>query len=747
MAIIKFANGTQVNFNGNPTPQDVEEVANKIGINQQMATSKTATQTPTQPGFLQNLSRGIASPFVKAGELLSQGGQAFGSVLKAGGQSLAGNQKGAQETIKNAATKITTERAKPIQLFGGDINRIETPKQALGTAIELGAWFVPVGAAGQTAKTLTTGAKILKGIGQGAKIGVETGALMGAGQALQEDKNMIGGAIKGGLGGLVLGGVFGGAGAGISKLLQPVKTDLANYIGKALKPSFAGKTAEITSGKYYDDAIKAFETIVDNKSSIKLTDEAGTIVNKLPENRTELLQAIQDVKTSVFKKYNELAVSAGESGAKFNPNPIIADLTKVVDDVSYNPQIRKYAESMVSEMQELSGQTPEVVQSRIRDLNDSLGGFFAGRVDKAKARLDASVASKLNQQLDQLITNTTGNAYRPLRMEYSALKSIEKDVARQVAIELRKNQKGLLDFTDVFTGGDILAGVIDPTSLVRGLGGRGIKEVYKYLNDPNRYVKKIFNVIEKQKAKESKIIKPSIPKLNYNTKLLPAPKGNPSVYGTPLITPIPEKAMLPREINTPQIKKTVKTMYTKAPQTKAEIDSYAGNIANEFGGFVTETPLKKEDKVLYNIRNKYKGDTSRVTDIARNTIVAESNLISIYNKMLKDGSAVGKIIDHESDPLGYSGFNVRKTSSNGMQGEIQINTPDMIYAKEGREQAIKLLGKDVYNKMDAKYESSGGLGHKYYDEYVDAIYNGDISGADSIANISKNYYSGFKKGV
>ena len=33
MAIIQFDNGVKVEFNGNPTPKDVEEVANKLGIN------------------------------------------------------------------------------------------------------------------------------------------------------------------------------------------------------------------------------------------------------------------------------------------------------------------------------------------------------------------------------------------------------------------------------------------------------------------------------------------------------------------------------------------------------------------------------------------------------------------------------------------------------------------------------------------------------------------------------------------
>ena len=32
-------------------------------------------------------------------------------------------------------------------------------------------------------------------------------------------------------------------------------------------------------------------------------------------------------------------------------------------------------------------------------------------------------------------------------------------------------------------------------------------------------------------------------------------------------------------------------------------------------------PLKKQEKVIFNIKNKYNGDYSRVSDIARNTII------------------------------------------------------------------------------------------------------------------------------
>jgi nitroreductase len=55
MAKIKFANGVTVNFDGNPTPEDVEEVAQKMGLTQTAPQAATAQQ----PGFLKRMTREV----------------------------------------------------------------------------------------------------------------------------------------------------------------------------------------------------------------------------------------------------------------------------------------------------------------------------------------------------------------------------------------------------------------------------------------------------------------------------------------------------------------------------------------------------------------------------------------------------------------------------------------------------------------------------------------------------------------
>ena len=65
-------------------------------------------------------------------------------------------------------------------------------------------------------------------------------------------------------------------------------------------------------------------------------------------------------------------------------------------------------------------------------------------------------------------------------------------------IDARRNNKGLLDFTDVFSGYHIIRGVLtaEPVSVAAGIGSRVISAYYKMLNNPNRIVKNMFSDVE-----------------------------------------------------------------------------------------------------------------------------------------------------------------------------------------------------------------------------------------------------------
>jgi len=197
------------------------------------------------------------------------------------------------------------------------------------------------------------------------------------------------------------------------------------------------------------------------------------------------------------------------------------------------------------------------------------------------------------------------------------------------------------------------------------------------------------------------------------------------------------------------INKFIRDAYKKAPDTKYFIDRIATNISNKFkNSIVAKAPLKKEAKVRFNIANKYNGDYNRISDIARNTIVLNSqkDYGSAY-KILRANQYTTEIkrVSKNKDLLGYSGVNAKIIAPNRQLGEIQINTVDMIYAKEKKVDSYKILGKDLFSKMEEKYKGRGGKGHTYYDEWVKIRNNPEKDKERlSLEKESKKYYDYFR---
>jgi hypothetical protein len=179
-------------------------------------------------------------------------------------------------------------------------------------------------------------------------------------------------------------------------------------------------------------------------------------------------------------------------------------------------------------------------------------------------------------------------------------------------------------------------------------------------------------------------------------------------------------------------------MYAKAPGAKAEIDAIADGIAKETGGKVAKVPLKGRDRALEKAIKDYRGDASRVKDIARNTIVVDSTQYDKAVALLKEQGAKVKTYDAASHPMGYSGTNAVIKTKAGIPAEIQVNTPDMIYAKESPANAKAILGEEKYAELAAKTGMRGGRGHELYEEHR-SLPDGDPRAAN-LAMESRAYY-------
>jgi RHS repeat-associated protein len=184
-------------------------------------------------------------------------------------------------------------------------------------------------------------------------------------------------------------------------------------------------------------------------------------------------------------------------------------------------------------------------------------------------------------------------------------------------------------------------------------------------------------------------------------------------------------------------------LYKKAPAAKIEIDNLADGIAEKTGGKVAKAPIKGRGRAMEKATNDYGGDASRLKDLARNTVIVDKDRYPEAVRLLNETGANVKTIDPTVDPMGYSGANGSVKTSNGMVAEIQVNTPEMIYAKETPKNAKAILGDVEYQRLSDKLGVSGGKGHELYEQWR-SLPPGDPKRVALEAE-SKEYYSTIRK--
>lgn len=148
-------------------------------------------------------------------------------------------------------------------------------------------------------------------------------------------------------------------------------------------------------------------------------------------------------------------------------------------------------------------------------------------------------------------------------------------------------------------------------------------------------------------------------------------------------------------------------------------------------------------KRVYNI-------DAQIRDLARNTIIYNADTQSRQGEQLKRSlmrrAGRGEIADYKvqdySNTTGYRGFMVHvKTGRGRRQGEVQVLSDKMIYAKEKPEVARALIGKKRYDEIRRQTGLPGGLGHKYYEQ--SRVAGISKRRKQSLERKSREYYKNF----
>lgn len=283
---------------------------------------------------------------------------------------------------------------------------------------------------------------------------------------------------------------------------EAVQKNIINLFQKSIKPT-AKKT--LTQGaKFEDDTIKALKTIKANADELNIEDSLGEIVTgRTPQTINELAQSLDQTKRIVFNQYDDLTRRAGTQGATIDAKIVAKELESVLNNKALqltNPEVIKYAEQWIKRLQGFDVVDARTTQEVVKLMNKNLESFYRNPTyeSASKAAVDAGIANNFRKALDKAIEGATGEQYQILKSQYAALKAIEKDVVRASMRDARKNVKGLLDYTDIFTGGQMVGGILslNPAMFTKGAIERGFKEWFKHLNDPNRAIGNIFEKLD-----------------------------------------------------------------------------------------------------------------------------------------------------------------------------------------------------------------------------------------------------------
>lgn len=137
-------------------------------------------------------------------------------------------------------------------------------------------------------------------------------------------------------------------------------------------------------------------------------------------------------------------------------------------------------------------------------------------------------------------------------------------------------------------------------------------------------------------------------------------------------------------------------------------------FANKFGIRVTSVSLKSVESVKRKILLEGTS-VSKLKDLIRNTFIVEaSKLDEILFELKGEFKVVRHKVQTPENFAGYSGHILNIEFGDGLVGEIQVNTPQMIFGKEKPEISKTLLGEELFEKC-RKSGVAPGRGHEIYE--------------------------------
>lgn len=314
--------------------------------------------------------------------------------------------------------------------------------------------------------------------------------------AQQVGKNMLGGAFLGAVGGAIPKPMSN------KELPQHI---LSTY-SRAVNPAI-GSIKNITKlDEFQRKTIDAMKAIARNKNLRFENETTGAMEYRLPKSRADLFEALKQTKQSIFDEYNNLQKSATSTGITIDV-PSIA--YKSFNEINNSRQYKMYAPSMANEAKTImnrlmkSGKaTPQQIQEDIAFLNQQMKGYYQ-KGEYNAANIYANYAANLRKGLDDAIEKAIGDVgYQDLKNQYSALKSVETDITKAAARQLKSTSKSMSEtFSNPIALAEMARGIFtsSPAEFATGLTIKTFANIQKALNNPDWRIANMFKNIQKVK--------------------------------------------------------------------------------------------------------------------------------------------------------------------------------------------------------------------------------------------------------
>ncbi len=453
---------------------DLEKYKLKGNLEKYKLKETPAPEKPVEPGFVQSIFQGIASPFLKTAETARGAIGGTYELGKAGLSKLTGDEAGYQQGLQRAA-EISSPTRQADYGYLGKVSPVSTPKEAVGVGAEIGSYLIPAGKAGQVGKqvlergALETAKDIarpgfVKAFKTALPYGAASGGLSGVGTESQKKESTLGSILTSGgesaLTGASTFGLLSGVG---SKVSQKILDNRTANITKAAK-EFDDLAIKIVQGepKDIDIAKKALSNI--DVSNIKTAQDAVFVVNdKIKTIANKLDEAL--VTDTTVRPLNTLLK---------NKHNYVEDSLKQLDDyyTKTNDIPKKQAIEALTNKAKTEGLTVKEINDIAKVHGQDLNAYNAS--GELASGLKKQAAENTRMGLKDTARDLFGNpAFKAADEEMASLIRV-RDLFKDQVIAVNDLQKKILPRTLGEKAGRLIS------QIVNTLGGNAPKGAIEY---------------------------------------------------------------------------------------------------------------------------------------------------------------------------------------------------------------------------------------------------------------------------